>query len=45
MDLIMLFSDLFGFYITACLTNFSWNEEKHSFSLFLECFNSYVGMV
>lgn len=38
MDLIMLFSDLFGFYITSCLANFSWNEEKRSFSLVLECF-------
>ena len=28
MDLNVLFLDLFVFYITSCLTNFSWNEEK-----------------
>lgn len=41
MDLITLLSDLFGFYITSCITSSSWTEEKWSFSLCLECFNSF----
>lgn len=45
MDLIMLFSDLFGFSVNSCLTDFSCNEEKHGFYLVLEWFSSYIGMV
>lgn len=45
MDLIMLFSDLFGFSVNSCLTDFSCNEEKHGFYLVLEWLNPCIGMV
>lgn len=45
MDLIMLFSDLFDTSVNSCLTDFFWDEKKHAFSLVLEWFNSYIGMV